>query len=129
MTGGLILVVEDNPRNLRLVRDVLCYDGYEVIEASNAEDGVALTRQRRPDLVLMDIQLPGMDGMEAMLTLKSNEETVGVPVVAVTSFAMKNDRERAIEAGFDGYLAKPISIHELRDEVRKFVHSQEDGVD
>jgi CheY-like chemotaxis protein len=121
MSEGPILVIEDNAKNLKLVRDVLCYDGYDVIEAGTAEDGIKLAIERRPGLVLMDIQLPGMDGMEAVQVLKHNERTASVPVVAVTAFAMKDDRKRALDAGFDGYLEKPISLQALRAEVRSFL--------
>jgi CheY-like chemotaxis protein len=121
MSEGLILVIEDNAKNLKLVRDVLCHDGYDVIEAGTAEDGIKLAIERRPSLVLMDIQLPGMDGMEAVKVLKHDERTASVPVVAVTAFAMKDDRSRALDAGFDGYLEKPISLQSLRAEVRSFL--------
>jgi two-component system, cell cycle response regulator DivK len=121
MSEGLILVIEDNAKNLKLVRDVLCHEGYNVIEAGTAEDGIKLAIERRPRLVLMDIQLPGMDGMEAVKVLKHNERTASVPVVAVTAFAMKDDRKRALDAGFDGYLEKPISLQALRAEVRSFL--------
>ena len=121
MTEGLILVIEDNAKNLKLVRDVLRHDGYNVIEAGTAEDGIKLAIERRPGLVLMDIQLPGMDGVEAVKMLKHNERTASVPVVAVTAFAMKDDRKRALDAGFDGYLEKPISLQALRAEVRSFL--------
>jgi two-component system, cell cycle response regulator DivK len=121
MSEGLILVIEDNAKNLKLVRDVLCHDGYDVIEAGTAEDGIKLAIERRPSLVLMDIQLPGMDGLEAVRMLKQSERTASVPVVAVTAFAMKDDRKRALDAGFDGYLEKPISLQSLRAEVRSFL--------
>jgi two-component system cell cycle response regulator DivK len=121
MSDGLILVIEDNAKNLKLVRDVLCQAGYDVIEAGTAEDGIRLAEEQRPGLVLMDIQLPGMDGMEAVKVLKRGERTASVPVVAVTAFAMKDDRERALDAGFDGYLEKPISVQALRAEVRSFL--------
>ena len=124
MTGALILVVEDNPKNLKLVRDVLSHDGYEVIEATTAEAGIELADRHQPDLVLMDIQLPGMDGIEALADPASGAIATGaVPVVAVTAFAMGDDRERALAAGFDGYLEKPISLGLLRAEVHGFVGS------
>jgi two-component system, cell cycle response regulator DivK len=125
MSGNLILLIEDNPKNMKLLRDVLSHDGYAVVEAVNAEDGIALARERGPNLVLMDIQLPGMDGLEAVKILKHDDATAGVPLVAVTAFAMKDDRQRALDAGFDGYLEKPISVNGLREEVRKFIGSQE----
>jgi two-component system, cell cycle response regulator DivK len=121
MTENLILLIEDNPRNMKLLRDVLCYDGYAVVEAVTAEDGIALARERGAKLVLMDIQLPGMDGLEAVKLLKGDDLTASVPVIAVTAFAMKDDRQRALDAGFDEYLEKPISVHALREAVGRFI--------
>jgi two-component system cell cycle response regulator DivK len=118
MTGGaLVLIVEDNPRNLKLARDVLNHQGYETLEAANAEDALALARDRHPDLVLMDVQLPGMDGVQALDRLRSDPETRDIPVIAVTAFAMKDDRERFLAVGFDRYLAKPLDIHQLPRQV------------
>jgi two-component system cell cycle response regulator DivK len=125
MSAGLILVVEDNERNLKLVRDVLVFAGYEVLEARTAEDGVTTAGERFPDLVLMDVQLPGMDGTEALRRLRSIPTTASIPVVAVTAFAMKDDRARLLEAGFDGYLEKPISVRGLPDQVRQFLEGAE----
>ena len=125
MNANLILLIEDNPKNMKLLRDVLGHDGYAVVEAENAEDGIALARERGPSLVLMDIQLPGMDGLEAVKILKHDDGTARIPLVAVTAFAMKDDRQRALDAGFDGYLEKPISVNALREEVRKFIGSEE----
>jgi two-component system, cell cycle response regulator DivK len=121
VTGQRILVVEDNERNLKLIRDVLQFAGYEIVEASSGEQGVALAQACDPDLVLMDLQLPQMDGMEALRLLRESARTRDVPVVAVTAFAMKEDRERAFGAGFDGYLEKPISIRALPEQVRGFL--------
>ena len=109
----VVLIVEDNPRNLKLVRDVLNHAGYRTLEAGNAEDGLALARADRPSLVLMDVQLPGMDGVEALAQLRTDRETAGIPVVALTAFAMKDDRERFASAGFDGYLEKPLDVRAL----------------
>ena len=125
MTGNRILVVEDNERNLKLVRDVLQYAGYDVIAARSGEQGVALARERMPDLVLMDLQLPEMDGTEALRRLRDDPLTRAIPVVAVTAFAMKDDRERALKAGFDSYLEKPISVRALPDQVRGFLDRKE----
>ena len=116
-----ILVVEDNELNLKLVRDVLGFAGYEVIEARTGEQGVALAAECRPDLVLMDLQLPGIDGTEAMRQLRASPLTQEVPVVAVTAFAMREDRERAFRSGFDGYVEKPFSARELPAQVRSFL--------
>jgi two-component system cell cycle response regulator DivK len=127
VTGRRVLVVEDNERNLKLVRDVLEHAGFQVEAAGSGEQGVALARERVPDLVLMDLQLPTMDGAEALRLLREDPRTREVPVVAVTAFAMKGDRERALRAGFDGYLAKPISVRALPEQVRGFMHRQERG--
>lgn len=121
MSIARILVVEDNDKNLKLVRDVLSFAGYEVVEARTGEQGVALAQQTLPDLVLMDLQLPGIDGMEALRRLRENPATCDVPVVAVTAFAMKEDRERTRKAGFDGYVAKPLSVRALPEQVRSYL--------
>lgn len=121
MTEARILVVEDNERNLKLVRDVLEFAGFQVASATTAEQGVALAVGDPPDLVLMDLQLPGMSGTEALRRLRDSTVTRAVPVVAVTAFAMKDDRARALSAGFDGYLEKPISVRDLADQVRSFL--------
>lgn len=115
--GALILIIEDNPRNLKLARDILNHAGYETLEAENAEDGLALARARHPDLVLMDVQLPGMDGVQALSRLRSDPETCDIPVIALTAFAMKDDRERFLAAGFDRYVAKPLDIREFPRQV------------
>jgi two-component system cell cycle response regulator DivK len=119
MSEGRVLVVEDNPKNLKLVRDVLAYAGYEVIEATCGEDGVRLAQERMPHLVLMDLQLPGIDGAEALRRIRLGETQV--PVVALTAFAMNDDRERAFGAGFDGFLEKPISVRALPQQVSDFM--------
>jgi CheY-like chemotaxis protein len=122
-----ILVVEDNDKNLKLIRDVLQFAGYAVVSAGSGEDGVALAMERPPDLVLMDLQLPGMDGTEALRRLRDSSRTRHVPVVAVTAFAMRDDRERAMDAGFDGYLSKPISVSSLPAQVRGFLQAGVSG--
>ncbi|SFR92868.1 two-component system, cell cycle response regulator DivK [Microbacterium sp. cf046] len=121
MSAGRILVVEDNPLNLKLVRDVLTVSGYEVVAAPSGEEGVSLAQTCEPDLVLMDIQLPGIDGYEALRMLRENRGLDAVPVVALTAFAMREDRERASSAGFDGYLGKPISVRDLALQVSGFL--------
>ena len=123
----VILVVEDNERNLKLLRDVLEYAGYDVRVARTGEDGVTLAVKEPPDLVLMDLQLPGIDGMEALRQLRESPRTAGIPVVAVTAQAMKQDRERALDAGFDGYVEKPISVRAFPDQVRRFLSGGEEG--
>jgi two-component system, cell cycle response regulator DivK len=118
----VVLVIEDNPRNLKLVRDLLEHAGYRTLEATSAEDGLALARAHRPDLVLMDVQLPGMDGVQALARLRADPATNGIPVVAVTAFAMKDDRARFVAAGFDGYLEKPISVREFPGQVAEMLN-------
>ena len=118
MSHRRILVVEDNPKNLKLVRDVLTYSGFEVIEATCGEDGVRLAHEERPDLILMDLQLPGIDGARGASADPCGEEP-HVPVVAVTAFAMTEDRERAFGSGFDGYVEKPISVRALPQQVQR----------
>ena len=121
MTPRRILVVEDNPLNLKLVRDVLQFAGYEVIEAHSGEEGVRAAQADPPDLVLMDLQLPGIDGTETLHRLRQGPLGRDVPVVAVTAFAMAEDRERASQAGFDGYVEKPISVRELPGQIEAFL--------
>ena len=123
--SATVLVVEDNPLNRKLVRDVLGHAGYRVLEAADAEQGIAAARAERPDLVLMDIQLPGIDGIEALGRLRADEATAAIPVAALTAQAMKDDRERVLRAGFDGYLEKPISVRELASQVRAFLTAAE----
>ena len=109
---SLILIVEDNPRNMKLVRDVLQVKGDATLEAMNAEDGIVLASERHPDLILMDIQLPGMNGIDALRVLRGNPVTATIPALAVTASVMQQDRRLIIEAGFDGYLGKPINLKE-----------------
>ena len=126
MPGRRILVVEDNPLNLKLVRDVLTAFEYEVVEAHSGEEGVELAGTCSPDLVLMDLQLPGIDGYEALRLLRQDPRLGSVPVVAVTAFAMKEDRERTAREGFDGYLGKPISVRALPEQVNQFLSNGRD---
>ena len=125
----VILVVEDNERNLKLLRDVLEYAGYDVRVARTGEDGISLAASEPPDLVLMDLQLPGIDGMEALRRLRGSPQTADIPVVAVTAQAMKQDRERALEAGFNGYIEKPISVRAFPDQVRGFLPAGQVGTE
>jgi two-component system, cell cycle response regulator DivK len=115
--GAVILIIEDNPRNLKLVRDVLQYVGHQTLEADTAEGGLGLAREHRPDLILMDVQLPGMDGVQALSRLREDPATAAIRVVALTAFAMKDDRERFLDAGFHGYLEKPISVAEFPGQI------------
>jgi len=119
MGNGPVLIVEDNDKNMKLLRDVLRASGFDTLEASSGEDGVELALAHAPALVLMDVQLPGIDGLEALGRLRSDERTTSVPVLALTAQAMHGDRERFLEAGFDGYLAKPVDVMELIQEVRE----------
>ena len=120
----LILIVEDNDKNLKLVRDILQVKGYATIEAGNAEDGIVLARERKPDLVLMDIQLPGMSGIDAIGVLRADAATAAIPVVAVTASVMPQDRNKIMEAGFDAYIGKPINLKEFLDTVRNMLEKQ-----
>ena len=123
MASPLILIVEDNPRNLKLVRDILTFAGYRILEARSAEDGLRLADRHLPDLVLMDVQLPGMDGDEALQLLRKRPQTRDIPVVALTAFAMKDDRDRLLAKGFQGYLVKPISVPDFAAQVGEFIES------
>jgi two-component system cell cycle response regulator DivK len=118
MTDELILIVDDNEQNRRLARDVLQFAGFRTLEAAGGLDGVALAVEHRPDLVLMDIRMPDMDGTEAVRTLREDDRTAAIPVVALTSSTMKGDRERFLADGFDGYLEKPIRVREFPDQIR-----------
>ena len=116
----LILIVEDDSRNLTLFRDLLQRFGYATIEATNGKEGVRLAREHIPNLILMDIQLPVMDGIEATKILKSDVETKEIPVLALTSYAMKGDKEKILKAGCDEYLAKPIDVRELLKTIERY---------
>ncbi len=119
MAAELILVVEDNDKNRKLVRDVLTAKGYRLIEAETGEDGLRLAHEQRPALVLMDIQLPGIDGIETLRRLRADAATTAIPVIAVTASAMTQDRQKILAAGFDAYQSKPISIRPFVDLVRE----------
>ncbi len=116
-----ILVVEDNQANMKLATTLLTKEGYEVVQAEEALGGIAIARQQLPDLILMDIQLPGMDGLAATRLLKEDPATRHIPVVALTAFAMKGDEERMLEAGCDGYIAKPIRYKEFLATVKSLL--------
>ncbi len=124
MPAGQILLVEDNEKNLKLVRDVLQATGYRTLEATTGGQGVALALEHGPDLVLMDVRLPDMDGVEALSRLRANERTASIPVLAVTAQAMHGDRERFLAAGFDDHVAKPVNIDELLETVRQHCDSR-----
>lgn len=124
MTGPRVLVVEDNHLNLKLVRDVLEYAGYEVVDAGSGEEALEVAARLHPDVVLMDLQLPGMDGAEALKRLRSGVLAPGVPVAAVTALAMAQDRAAAAEAGFDAWIEKPISVRALPGQVADLLARQ-----
>jgi two-component system cell cycle response regulator DivK len=116
-----ILYIEDNPQNMRLVRKMLKLGGYDMIEAVDGLTGVAIAAREKPDLILMDINLPDIDGLEATARLKADGQLVHIPVIALTANAMHGDRERFIAAGCDGYLAKPVTKNELLNTVAHFL--------
>ena len=120
MADELVLIVDDNEKNLRLARDVLAFAEFRTLTAASAGEGVSLALEHLPDVILMDIRLPDIDGTEAAARLKAEPRTASIPIVALTSLAMKGDRERFLALGFDGYLEKPISVRELPDQVRGF---------
>ena len=118
MADELILIVDDNAQNRKLARDVLRFAGFRTLEADGGVEGVAAAVEHLPDLVLMDIRMPDMNGTEALRKLKDDERTAEIPIVALTSSTMLGDRERFLGEGFDGYLRKPISVREFPDQVR-----------
>jgi two-component system cell cycle response regulator DivK len=118
---SVILIVEDNEKNMKLVRDVLQAKGYTTIEAVTGEEGVRLATERKPDLILMDIQLPGINGIDALRLLRANPDTAAIPAIAVTASVMQQDRKHITEAGFDGYLGKPLNLKEFLEAVRAMV--------
>lgn len=120
MAGERVLIVEDNEKNMKLFRDILQAMGYNPLEASSGEQALALAAENPPALVLMDIQLPDIDGSEALKRLRSDERTAGIPVLALTAQAMQGDRERFLDAGFDGYLSKPVDVDELIAAVQRY---------
>ena len=126
MTTARVLIVEDNPLNLKLVRDVLLNAGFGVIEARTGEEGVARAQDSQPDVILMDLQLPGINGTQALRLIRANPRGADVPVVALTAFAMAEDRDRALLDGFDGYLSKPISVRDLPQQVASFLRGKRD---
>ena len=119
MANELIVLIEDNEKNRKLARDVLTHQGYRVAEAESAEDGLALVARERPSLILMDIHLPGIDGIEALRRLRADAATRTIPVIAVTASAMTHDRQKILAAGFDGYQSKPISVRPFLAAVRE----------
>src|SRR5947209_6943472 len=121
---SLILIVVDNDKNLKLVRDVLQVKGYSTLEAGTAEDGIEIATERKPDLILMDIQLPGMNGIEALKVLRADPVTASIPVIAVTASVMQQDRNQITQAGFDGYIGKPLNLKEFLEAVRRILEDR-----
>jgi len=119
--GQRILVVEDTEDNRQIIRDLLSSVGYELIEAADGTEGVAMARSHRPDLILMDIQLPGMDGYEATRQIRATPALAKVPIIAVTSYALSGDEAKTRAAGCDGYVAKPFSPRQLLAKIREFL--------
>jgi CheY-like chemotaxis protein len=119
MANELILIIEDNEKNRKLCRDVLEVKGYRTIESETAEEGTKLAAEKSPALILMDIQLPGMDGITAMKQLKADPATTSIPIIAITASAMTNNRQAMLAEGFDGYQTKPISLKDFLSEVER----------
>ncbi|MFC1693199.1 response regulator [Candidatus Latescibacterota bacterium] len=119
--GAVILIVEDNEKNMRLISDLLSVSGYTTLKAVNGQQGVVLAREKKPNLILMDIQMPVMDGLEATKTLKNDKTTINIPIIALTSYAMKGDKEKMLSVGCDGYLSKPFHVNELLKTVAKYL--------
>jgi len=124
VAGELILIIEDNEKNRRLARDVLQVKGYKTIESETAEEGLKLALEKSPALILMDIQLPGMDGITAMKQLKADPNTKGIPIIAITASAMTHNRTTMLAEGFDGYQTKPISLKDFLGEIERVLASQ-----
>ena len=120
---SLVLIIEDNDKNMKLARDVLQAKGYQTVEAVTGEEGVKLARERKPDLVLMDIQLPGISGIEAFKQIRSDAATKAIPVVALTASVTPTDRSAINAAGFDAFLGKPINLKEFVDTVKRLVQA------
>ncbi len=121
MSHARILIVEDNPDNRTLISDILLALDYEVIEATDGEQGVARATQERPDLILMDLSLPQVDGWTATRQIKGNPALTHIPIIALTAHAMVGDRERALEAGCDDYISKPIDLRELQNKIARYL--------
>jgi CheY-like chemotaxis protein len=121
MENKTILVVEDNELNLKLVRSVLKINKYKILEAENAEKGIQLARDHQPDLILMDIQMPGMDGLKATEVILSAEDLKDIPIVALTSYAMEWDKEKALAAGCVGYITKPFDVKSFPETIAEYI--------
>jgi two-component system cell cycle response regulator DivK len=123
MANELILIVEDNDKNLKLARDVLAFAGFRTVEATDGESGVRMASEHKPDLILMDIQLPGIDGITAFERIRKDSATARIPIVALTASVMAGDRERFDRAGFDGFIAKPIDVKQFPAQVRGYLRA------
>jgi len=123
VAGELILIIEDNEKNRKLVRDVLQAKDYKTIESETAEEGLKLALEKSPALILMDIQLPGMDGITALKQLRADPKTKGIPVIAITASAMTHNRQTMLAEGFDGYQTKPITLKDFLEEVRRVLNA------
>jgi CheY-like chemotaxis protein len=121
MEGKTVLLIEDNELNLKLIRTVLAMEEFEVLEAKDAERGIELAREHKPDLILMDIQLPGLDGLSATRLIKGDPDLREIPVIALTSYAMHGDEEKAREAGCTGYIAKPIDTRNFKESITELL--------
>ena len=121
MESKTILVIEDNELNMKLVRSLLQLQKYKIIEAENAEKGIQLARDHRPDLILMDIQLPGMDGLRAAELISTDENLQDIPILALTSYAMEGDKEKALAAGCAGYVTKPIDTKNFSKTIAEYM--------
>ena len=125
MSGEIVLIVDDNEKNVKLARDLLQFAGFQTVESFTAEAGLSLAAEHQPDVILMDIRLPDMSGNEALRRLRDAETTASIPVVALTSLAMKGDRERLLAEGFDGYLEKPIDVRQFPEQVRSYCRPED----
>lgn len=121
MSAKHVLIVDDNEKNLKLIRDVLQFKGFATLEATDGEAAVRIARSDQPALILMDVQLPGMNGCEAMKAIKADERTRAIPVIALTAMAMRGTRENLLSDGFDDYISKPVEIKEVLKLVQKYL--------
>ncbi|MFC1538610.1 response regulator [Candidatus Latescibacterota bacterium] len=121
MPNYTVLITEDNPRNMKVFKDILSVNGYNTIEAVDGEEGYEMAKEHNPDLIVMDVQLPGADGYEVTRRLKSEDDTKDIPIIIVTSFAMAGEEKEALAAGCDDYLTKPINIHQFVETIKKYL--------
>ncbi|MBT4483498.1 MAG: response regulator [Candidatus Latescibacteria bacterium] len=122
--GKVVLIVEDNEMNLTLIRDLLQMSGYTTLEAGDGEQATKITQEKYPDLILMDIHLPIMDGLEATSILKNDDATKNIPIIALTASVMKDDKEKINEAGCDGYIPKPIEVDKFLEQIAEFINKE-----